>query len=323
MDRSAAACFLVLATAALPLSHTAAAQQLKPTQPLTFVVAFAPGGVADGIARLVGQKLGSRLGQRVLIENRGGAGGNLAAKLAASAEPDGHTILVTTTAVAINESLYKRKGYEAGDLQTIAIVASTPEVLTVHASNPAKTLKDFVEGAKDRTITFGSAGVGSGSYIAAEYFFKTRTAAKLVHVPFQGGAPAVNAAVGNHIELLAISLPSVTSQIAQGALRGIGIAAPHRNLLVPDVPTYAETGYPDFSASSWVALMTSAKTNRNIVVELNRAIQDILREPEIQDRLNRLGFEPIYNSAEEADAVLKSVIQRWGEMVQTLGTVAD
>jgi tripartite-type tricarboxylate transporter receptor subunit TctC len=323
MSYSVVVRFLIPVLAAMPLTQTAAAQQLNPSQPLTFVVAFAPGGVADGIARLVGQKLGSRLGQRVLIENRGGAGGNLAAKLAASAEPDGHTILVTTTAVAINESLYKRKGYEAGDLQTIAIVASTPEVLTVHASNPAKTLRDFVADSKDRTVTFGSAGVGSGSYIAAEYFFKTRTPVKLVHVPFQGGAPAVNAAVGNHIELLAISLPSVTSQISQGALRGLGIAAPHRNLLVPDVPTYAETGYPDFFASSWVALLTSAKTNRNIVVELNKAVQDILREEEIQDRLKRLGFEPIYNSAEEADSLMKSEIRRWGEMVQTLGTVAD
>lgn len=323
MPGSIAARFLISAVAALSLMQTAVAQQLNPAQPLTFIVAFAPGGVADGIARLLGQKLGSRLGQRVVIENRGGAGGNLAAKAVASAEPDSHTILVTTTAVAINESLYKRKGYDAADLQTIAVVASTPEVLTVHASNPAKTLKDFVAEAKDRSVTFGSAGVGSGSYIAAEYFFKTRTPVKLVHVPYQGGAPAVNAAVGNHIELLAISLPSVTSQIMQGALRGLGIAAPNRNLLVPDVPTYAETGYPDFFAASWVALLTSAKTNRAIVLELNKAIQDIVREEEIQGRLKRLGFEPMYNSAQEADAFVKSETRRWGEMVQTLGTVAD
>jgi tripartite-type tricarboxylate transporter receptor subunit TctC len=257
------------------------------------------------------------------VENRGGAGGNLAAKAVASSEPDGHTVLVTTTAVAINESLYKRKGYEARDLQTIAIVASTPEVLTVHATNSARTLEDFVHNAKDRTIAFGTAGVGSGSYIAAEYFFKTRTPIKLIHVPFQGGAPAVNAAVGNHIELLAISLPSVAAQINQGALRGLGIAAAQRNVLVPDVPTFSDSGYPDFFASSWVTFMVSAKTNRAVVLELNKAIQEILGDPEVEDRLKRLGFEPMRNSVADADSLMKTEIARWGEMVRTVGIVAD
>ena len=232
----------LIVAAALPLT-TAGAQQLSQTQPLTLIVAFAPGGVADGIARIVGQKLAERLGQRVVIENRAGAGGNVAAKLVASAEPDGNTILVTTTAIAINETLYKQKGYETADLQTVAIAASTPEVLAVHPSNPAKTLREFVGAARDN-VSFGSAGVGSGSYIAAEYFFKTQTPVKLVHVPYQGGAPAVNAAIGNHVELLAISLPSVASQIAQGALKGIAIAATGRKSVIPDVPTYAEAGYP-------------------------------------------------------------------------------
>jgi len=312
---------LIASTFAASLAPAAGrAQQLNPAQPLTFIVAFAPGGVADGIARIIGQKLGDRLGLRVVVENRAGAGGNLAAKIAASAEPDGHTILATTTAIAINETLYKNKGYETAELQAIAVAASTPEVLAVNPSTRTKTLRGFVEAFKDKSVTFASAGVGSGSYIAAEYFFRTQAPLKLVHVPFQGGAPAVNAAVGNHVDLLAISLPSVASQINQGALRGIAIAASARKPVVPDVPTYAESGYPEFIASSWVAFLTSAKVEKAIVRHLNKVIQEILMEPTIDDRLRGLGFEPLFNSSDAADALVRSEIRHWGEMVRAINS---
>ena len=133
----------------------------------------------------------------------------------------------------------------------------------------------------------------------------------------------MNAAIGNHVELLAISLPSVASQIAQGALKGIAIAATGRKSVIPDVPTYAEAGYPEFVASSWVAFLTSARADKSVVVRLNKTIQAILSDPVVDDRLKRLGFEPLHNSAQQADAMMKAEIQRWGEMVRTIGSAAQ
>jgi tripartite-type tricarboxylate transporter receptor subunit TctC len=301
----------------------AAAQQPYPARPITLIVAFAPGGVADGVARIFGQKLGERLGQRVSIENRGGAGGNLAAKMVAAAEPDGHTLLVTTTAVAINETLYKHKGYETADLRAIAIAASTPEVIIVNANNPARTLTDLLAAARSKSISFGSAGVGSGSYIAAEFFFKKLARVEATHIPFQGGAPALNALMGNHIDVLATSLPPAVSQINQGLLRGVGIASPQRSPVVPEVPTFAEGGFPQFLASSWVAFLAPARTDAAIVRALNAAIQESLREADVQAKLEALGFETLFNSGAETEALFKSETETWGNMVRSLGLGAD
>jgi tripartite-type tricarboxylate transporter receptor subunit TctC len=309
--------------AALSAAQPALAQQPYPGKPITLIVAFAPGGVADSVARIFSQKLGERLGQRVGVENRGGAGGNLAAKLVASAEPDGYTLLVTTTAVAINNALYKRKGYETADLKPIAIAASTPEVIIVNANNPAKTLKELLAAAKTKPISFGSAGVGSGSYIAAEFFFKNLAKVEAIHVPFQGGAPALNALMGNHIDVLATSLPPAVSQINQGLLRGVGIASRERNPVVPEVPTFAEAGYSQFLAASWVAFLAPARTDPETVRTLNRAIQESLREADVQAKLKALGFETMFNSGAETEALFKAETETWGNMVRTLGLSAD
>jgi tripartite-type tricarboxylate transporter receptor subunit TctC len=183
-----------------------AAAQTYPARDITFVVAFAPGGVADTVARLVGQGLGAKLGRTVVVENRGGAGGNIAAAAVARANADGYTLLVTTTALAINETLRTNKGFAATDFKTVAIVASSPESLVTSASNPARNLAEFLTAAKTDTINYGTAGVGSGSHIAAEYFFSKIAHIKAQHIPFQGGAPAMNATIGNQIDLLATTL---------------------------------------------------------------------------------------------------------------------
>src|SRR5262249_33322160 len=156
--------------------------------------------IADVVARLVGQKLSERFGQAVVIENRGGAGGNLAARAVSAAGADGYTLLATTSALAVNETASKNKGFSADDLAAVAIVAFSPDVLAVPPDNPAKDLRQFIANAKDRTFTYGSAGVGTGPHIGAEYFFREVAKVKAVHVPFTGGAPAVAAAIGNHID---------------------------------------------------------------------------------------------------------------------------
>ncbi len=308
------ACALVL------LSPREAVAQDYPTRPINFIVAFAAGGVADGIGRMVAQKLGETLKQTVVIENRGGAGGNLAARQVANAAPDGYTILVTTTALAINETLHRNKGFSANDLATVAIVASSPEAFAVNRANPATSLKDFLANAKGKTINFGSAGVGSGSHIAAEYFFKEIAKVPATHVPFQGGAPAINAAVGNHIDLLSITLGGgLVAQVRSGALKGLGVMSDKRVDTMKDVPTFAEAGFAGFQAASWVGLFVPAKTPAEVVAKLNGAVDAIVKQPDFQQRLAALGFDPVTGNQAAAARRFNDDVGEWAKRVNALG----
>jgi tripartite-type tricarboxylate transporter receptor subunit TctC len=292
--------------------------QTYPARDITFLVAFAPGGVADTVARFVAQGVSAKLGRNVIVDNRGGAGGNLAAAAVARAAPDGYTLLVTTTALAINETLTPNKGFAATDLKSIAVVASSPECLATAVDNPAKNLAEFLKAAQGKNINFGTAGVGSGSHIAAEYFLKVHAKISAVHVPFKGGAPAMNAVMGNQIELLATTLGGgPASQIAGGKLKGLGVASAKRVAAVPDVPTYAEAGYP-FEASSWVGVFAPANTDAQIVNVLNAAIEDVMKDPALQQKLTAIGFEPLSGSQTQADAMFKAEVVKWGTMVTAL-----
>ena len=273
---------MTAALVVLGLTAAPAHAQQYPTQPVTLVVAFAAGGFADSVARLFSDELGKKLGQSIVVENRGGAGGNLGARTVVNAPADGHTILVSTTSVAVNDTLYKNKGYASGDLRGVAIVGSTPEALILNPSNPAKTLKEFIEAAKTKPVTFGTAGVGTSSYISGEYFFKHLAKVEAIHVPYQGGAPAINALMGGHVDSMALTLPPAVPHINAGRLRGIALASERRLAAIPDVPTYSESGYPGFVATSWVGFFTHAKTSDAIVTKLNGAIGEILKNPDIQ-----------------------------------------
>lgn len=293
--------------------------QTYPSNKITLIVAFAPGGVADTLARLVGQSLSERLHQNVVVENRGGAGGNIAAGAVAHAAPDGYTLLATTTALAINETLRETKPFSAADFKTVAIVASSPEALVTSPSNHANNLADFVKAAKGKTINFGSAGVGSGSHIEAEYFFKKIAKIEATHVPFQGGAPAINATLGSQIDLLATTLGGgAAAQIAAGKLKGLGVASDKRVAVTPGVPTFAESGFPGFFAASWVGFFAPAKTDAQIVATLNAAINDTIKSADVQKKLADIGFDPIIGSPAQADAMFKAEVGKWGEMVKAL-----
>jgi tripartite-type tricarboxylate transporter receptor subunit TctC len=315
---SAALALALLIGAAAP----AAAQQY-PAQNITFLVAFAAGGIADGIARIVAQNLGDRLHQKIVVENRGGAGGNIAAKLVTQAAPDGYTVLVTTTALALNDTIYKHKGYDTDELKTVAISASSPEALIVNSSNKAKTLKEFIDAAKDKGFNFGSAGIGTGSYIQAEYFFKAIAKINGVHVPFSGGAPAISAIAGNHVDLIAVTLPPAVPLINDGTLRAIGIASAKRVPSAPSAPTYAEGGYPNFYAASWVGFFLPAKTSDAIAEKLNTEINAIIQEPDVQAKLTKLGFDPIVKDQKAAADYFKSEIESWGKMARTVGVSVE
>ena len=296
-----------------------AAAQSYPSQNVTMLVAFPAGGLADIIARLVATKLEQRLKQSFIVENRGGAGGNIAAKTVAGTAGDGYTLLATTTALAVNITASKTKGFEAGDLRPVAIVAISPDVIAVNPSNPAKNLKEFIANGKEKSFTYGSAGVGTGPYVGAEYFFKEVAKVKYVQVPFQGGAPAITAVLGNHVDAIALTLPPVTPHIRSGALRGLGVAAPKRNAAIPDVPTYAEMGYPDITSQSWVGFFAPAKTPDAVVAKLNTEINTVMKEPDSLEKIAKAGFDPVVKDVAETNAYFKSEVASWGKMVQAIG----
>jgi tripartite-type tricarboxylate transporter receptor subunit TctC len=317
-----AGCFALAFLAVADLVQPAVAQTY-PTQNMTLQVAFAAGGIADVVARLVGQKLSDRLGHTVVVENRGGAGGNIAAKAVSSAAPDGYTILATTTSLAVNETASKNKGFSVNDLRTVAIVAISPDVVAIHPSNPAKDLQEFIKNGKDKGFTYGSAGVGTGPHIGAEYFFREVAKVPAVHVPFTGGAPAVQSAIGNHVDAIVLTLPTVVPPITQGLLRGIGLASATRNTAVPNVPTYGEMGFPNVYSGSWVGFFAPAKTPDAIVAKLNAEINAIMKEPEAQQKLKTIGFDAIIKTTAEATDYFKNEVETWGKMTRAIGYSAD
>jgi len=293
--------------------------QTYPSQNVTVIVAFPAGGLADMIGRLVSTKLESHLKQSFVVENRSGAGGNIAAKTTAGAAPDGYTLLVTTSGLAANMTASKNKGFEQSDLRPVAFVAISPDVIAIHPSNPAKNLKDFVANAKANSFTYGSAGVGTGPQIGAEYFFKEVAKVNYVHVPFQGGAPAITATLGNHVDSLVLTLPPVTPHIRGGALRGIGVASDKRNSAIPDVPTYGEMGYPNVYSQSWVGFFAPTKTPDAVVQKLNTEINALMKEPDSLEKIAKAGFDPVVKNVAETSDYFKSEVASWGKMVNAIG----
>jgi tripartite-type tricarboxylate transporter receptor subunit TctC len=317
--RSLVGTLAALATAVMFTAGVADAQTY-PAGKITIVVAFAPGGVADTLARLIGQGLGDRLHQPVVVENRGGAGGNIAASYVARAAPDGYTLLATTTAIAVNETLFVNKDFSANDFKTVSLAASSPEALVTSASNPAGNLVDFFKATNGRTINLAIPGVGTGSDIEAEYFLKFLAHVPAQVIPFQGGAPAINATIGNQVDLMATTLGGgAAAQISGGKLKGLGIAANHRAAVTPQVPTYAEQGFPGFTAASWVGFFVPAKTDPRIVVALNETINAIVQTPDVKKKLDDMGFDPLVGSPEQANTMFHAEVEKWGKMVSALG----
>src|SRR5262245_37002502 len=294
--------------------------QTYPSRNITLVVGFAAGGFADSIGRLVGQKLGDRLGQTVVVENRGGAGGNIAARNVAGSAADGYTLLVTTTALAINETLHKNKGFTADDFATIAIVGSSPESFSAPPATQANNVGEFLKVSQGKPINFGTAGAGSGSHIVAEYFFKALAKVPATHVPFQGGAPATNAAIAGHIDLLAATLGgNVVSQIKAGKLKGLAIASEKRIAVMPDTPTFAEAGFPGFTAASWVGFFVPARTPPDVIARLHDAIDGMTREADTQQRLASLGLDPLAGTENQAKERFTAEVEKWGGVGSGLG----
>lgn len=288
-----------------------------PNKKITIVVGFAAGGFADTLARYVGQKLSDKFGQTVVIENRGGAGGNTAASGVVKADPDGHTILVITTALAINATLYEKLDYKLDQLAPIAMPGSSAETFAVPPDRPG-TMKEFLEWAKNREITFATAGVGTGSHLAAEQFYRNVAKIKAAHVPFRGGALVMQAALGGQVDSLTASLGAHT-HINAGKLKGLAVASAKRNPVLPNVPTFAELGYPGFEAGSWVGFFLPAKTDPAIVAKLNGAINEIITTPANAEHLSKIGYTLTARSVPESQKFLKDEVVKWGQWVKNVG----
>ena len=323
MKTSKAAANAALLFLSLGLAPHFALAQAPATGPLTLLVGFAPGGSADSIARVIGARMGEKLGRSVVVENRPGAGANIATKAVVLAPPDGNTLLVTTAALPINETLYKNKGFSAPSLMPISIVATTPEVFAINKNDKAATIADFVAAAKGRGVLFGTAGIGTGSHIAGEYFFKFILKAEAKHIPFRGGPDATNALLGGHIPMVISSLSGFAAQLAAGEIRGLAIAANERNPVVKDVPTFTEVGYPGFTSLSWVGLFAPPVTSKKIIADYNKMIDDISNEPAIESKLRSIGFDPMKGNVEAAEAFMAKEYTQWKKMVEALELRVD
>jgi tripartite-type tricarboxylate transporter receptor subunit TctC len=273
----------------------------------------------DVFGRIVAQKFSTMLGQNFVVDNRAGANYIIGTEIVSRAAPDGYTLLATTSGLAANLTASKNRGFEQSDLRPVAFVAISPDVIAVHPSNPAKDLKEFIANAKTTSFTYGSAGAGTGPQIGAEYFFLEVAKVKYVHVPFQGGAPAITATLGNHVDALVLTLPPTVPQILQGKLRGLGVASDKRNNAIPDVPTYGEMGYPNVYSGSWVGVFAPGKTPNAVVEKLNAEINAGMKEPDALEKLAKAGFDPVVKNVAESEAYYKSEVASWAKMVNAIG----
>lgn len=292
--------------------------QTYPSRPVHFAVAFSPGGIADTIARSVGQKMSERIGQPVVVETKSGAGGMVGAKYVALQAPDGYTLLVTTTSLAINAN-GKEGVNPVTELTPVAIAASTPTIFAVHGNVAAKDLMDFVRNAKGGRFTFASAGIGSAEHLAGEYVFRSVPGLEATHVPFQGGAPVNSAIVSQQVDMASTTLPTALAFVRQQSMRVLAVASHARMRLLPDVPTLAESGFPEYESASWIAFFAPAKLPDGTARQLNAEINQALGQADLRDRLSAIGLEPRTMAQPQFVQYMKDEVAKWGRVIKATG----
>jgi len=292
-----------------------------PSRTITFVVGFAPGGGIDTFARVVAQELNEQAGFTVVIENRAGAASNLAAKAVAAATPDGYTLLFTGNSYAINQTLYKNPGYATEDLRAVAFVAIDSMAFAVNAANPARSLPEFLQAG--RTVPFNFGFGGSSARIGGEYVFNVLAKAKATGVPFQSGAPALNALLGKHIDILTAPVAEVTAQVEQGAVRALAVTGPRRVAALPDTPNLDELGLLGLGINGWIGILAPARTPPEIGAKLNAVVNRIVARPNVDKRLRLLGYEPYIGAFPDAAGFLRKQIDTWGNLIRATGIATD
>jgi tripartite-type tricarboxylate transporter receptor subunit TctC len=315
-----------LACATLAIAGSPArAQSGWPDKPIRLVISFAPGGVHDTLARVLQPRLGEALGQPIVIENRAGAGGNIAAEAVAKSAPDGATFLIASEAIATNEYLYRKLAYDPyKDLVPVAKLADYPMALIVHPSLWVDNVRDLVAlaQAKPGTISYGSAGIGASGHLAGE-LFKSVTGVDMVHVPYKGGAPALADLVAGRIQFMFLSVSLTAPQAKQGKVRVIGVTGSKRSPELPDVPTTAEQGFPQVQALLFSSMLAPARTPAPIVKRMNAEVVKALEAPDVQKRLADLGAVPAPTSPEQFRKILRDEGERWGKLIREKNIRAD
>lgn len=308
-----AACVATLFFSQAGLGQQAASWPVKPVR---FVVAFAPGGPADVVARLVGVKLTEALGQQIIVENRGGAGGNIAAGLVAKAAPDGYNALVTTSAFAVNVSLYANPGYEERDFIPVVNVATQPNLIFVNAGFPAKTLTDLINMVKNGKYAFASPGLGTTPHLTGENLFRVIAKADVTPIHFSGAGPAVTALVTGEPPIASLAPTAALPHVRSGKLRAIAVAGATRFFALPDVPTFAEAGVPGVQDYTWTAIFLPAGTPQPVVQRLNESTNRIIQMADIRERLEAQGLEAVGGAQPPFSDYVKSEIAKWGKVVR-------
>jgi tripartite-type tricarboxylate transporter receptor subunit TctC len=313
-----------LLAAVLLAASAALAQSDYPGRPLRLLVTVPPGGAADFIARLIGAKLAESLGQPVVVENRAGASGTIAADAVANAPPDGYTLLQNSiTTHGIGPHLFDKLPYDpVKDFAPVSGLALLPLIMAVNAGVPANTVPELVALAKRQPLNFASSGNGGAPHMAAE-LFKSVTGAPLVHVPYKGSGPAVADLVGGRVQIMFDAAPSLIQHVRSGKLRVLAAASGERNRLLPEVPTFAELGYPQVSVSLWYGLLAPAGTPGPVIEKLNAAVASALGSSEVAERLHAQGAEPMPGTPSAFAAFMREEMARWAPVVKQAGVRAE
>jgi tripartite-type tricarboxylate transporter receptor subunit TctC len=299
--------------------------QAYPAKPIRMIIAFPPGGPTDIVARIVAQKLGEQLGQQVLVDNRPGAGGNIAAELAARATPDGYTIFYNTSAIVIGPALYAKVNYDTvKDFVPVALTATVPLVLLVHPSVPVKTPRDLVElgKAKPGTLNYSSSGIGTITHLAAALLAE-RTGITVQHVPYKGSAPALVDLVGGQVQFMIDTINTGLPYVRDGRLRAVAVATIKRSSVLPDLPTLDETLLPGFEMSAWQGVVVPAGTPMAVVERLNAELNKVMASPDVRSRLALQGAEPLGGTSAEYAAYMQSESVKWSQVIKAAGVKAE
>jgi tripartite-type tricarboxylate transporter receptor subunit TctC len=315
--------FAIALLAALAFTRAFAADPY-PTRPIRMIVGFAPGGGTDLTARPVAQKLSELLGQQVVVENKPGAAGNIATEQVVRAAPDGYTLLMgTIAALAINPSLYGNLKFDPEtDLAPVIQVVDATNVLTLHPSVPAASVKELIALAKQQSLSAGSSGIGATGHLAIE-LFNLMAGTKLVHVPYKGGGPAMGDLVGGQIQLIFATTASAIPQIKAGRVKGIAVTTAKRSALMPELPTISEAGLPGFDANNWYGIVVPVGTPRAIIDQINAATTKALGMPDVKATLFNQGLDPAPGTPEQFGAYIRSERIKWAKVIKASGAKAE
>jgi tripartite-type tricarboxylate transporter receptor subunit TctC len=298
--------------------------QAWPSRPIHFVTPFAPGGPTDIVARITGQKVSELLGQPVVVESRAGAGGNIGTAYVAKSAPDGYTVLVTSSAFAVNVTLSPNAGFDADkDFIPTAVPARQPNLVFVHPSLPAKTLAELVAYAKSAKLAFASPGSGTTPHLTGEYFFNQISKLNMPAVHFRGAGPAITAVVGGEPPVGAGAISTPLPHVKGGRLRGIAVSSAARVSTLPDVPTFAESGYPGIEDYTWIGAFLPAGTPPAVVQKLNEAFNQSLRAPEVSEKLTGLAYDLVGGTPKEFADYVKIEVVKWGRVVKAGNITAE